>query len=143
MLFKNNCCHTYSIVLLYTNWHLCELFQDSVHTLAKPKDYINYILLSPILSNQYDPSQLSSQSLSHNYFAISFLSQYFGKSKLLNNHFSIGFLVWLCLYCMFMLYYFCVIALNGELRILLREVKDRDLQKGKWHTFFYLFLLLH
>jgi hypothetical protein len=40
------------------------------------------------------------------------------------------------LYGVFMLYYFHVLALYGELRVLLREVNIRELQKGKWHTFF-------
>jgi hypothetical protein len=41
----------------------------------------------------------------------------------------------LVLYGVFMLCYFCVIALYGELRVLLREVKELGLQKGKWHTY--------
>jgi hypothetical protein len=43
----------------------------------------------------------------------------------------------------FMLCYFYVIALYGELRVLLREVKDRDLQKPSDTHVFYLFLLVH
>jgi hypothetical protein len=35
------------------------------------------------------------------------------------------------LYGVFMLCYFYVIDLYGELRVLLREVKGRELQKGK------------
>jgi hypothetical protein len=40
----------------------------------------------------------------------------------------------------FMLCYFCAIALYGEPRVLLREVKDRGLQKGSdTHIFYLLF----
>jgi hypothetical protein len=45
------------------------------------------------------------------------------------------------LYCVFMLCYFCAIALYGELRVLLREVKVRGLQKRQVthisSTYFY------
>jgi hypothetical protein len=41
----------------------------------------------------------------------------------------------LVLYGVFMLCCFCVIALYGELHVLLRGVKDLGLQKGKWHTY--------
>jgi hypothetical protein len=41
---------------------------------------------------------------------------------------------------MFMLCYFCAIALYGELHVLLREVKDRDLQKASdTHIFYVLY----
>jgi hypothetical protein len=66
MLFKNNCCHTYSIVLLLhqltlVSFNSHELYQDSIHTLVNHKDFINYVLLSQIFSNHIDLFQQSSQ----------------------------------------------------------------------------------
>jgi hypothetical protein len=110
---------------------------SSNHALVKPKDNINYVLLS-----QFSPiilmflAKLSSSYLTiHNSFAISPLSQYLEKSKLLSKLLFNCCLVWLCLYCMFILCYFCAIALYKELRVLLRELKDLGLHKGKWHTY--------
>jgi hypothetical protein len=37
-----------------------------------------------------------------------------------------------------MVCYFCIIVWYGVQHILLREVNEFELQKGKWHTFFHL-----
>jgi hypothetical protein len=151
MLFKNTCCHTYSIVLqlhyltlMRSNSH--ESFQDSIHALAKHKDYLHYVLLSPILPNHYDlfPTKLSNSYLAiHISFAISLLSQYLEESKLLNKHFSIVCLVWLCLYCMFMLCYFCVLACAKIYVLSWEKWKIVFFKKASDTHIFYLLLLPH
>jgi hypothetical protein len=77
--------------------------------------------------------------------AISLSSQNHKKFKMLNQPFLIACLAWFLLllvwwvYVVLFLYYsWCRVQ-----SILLREVKELKLQKGKWHTFFYPFLLLH
>jgi hypothetical protein len=148
MLFMNNCCHTYSIVLLlhyltlmWSSSH--ESFQDFVHALVRHKDYINHILLSPILTNHFlsFPTKLSNTYLTiHNSFAISILSQYLKKSKLLNKPFLIVCLIWWCMCCIFMLCYFCVIVCAKSYMLSWEKWKDRDLQKaGDTHIFYLLF----
>jgi hypothetical protein len=88
----SNCCHTYSIVLLLHYLTLVqfishESFQILLVALIKHKDFINYILLSSILSNHINlfPTKISNPYLTiQNSFAISILSQYLKKSKMLN-----------------------------------------------------------
>jgi hypothetical protein len=92
------------------------VFLNSVYALVKHKDFINYVLLSSILSNHYDLFPLSSQI------------------HILQSTILLPYLFHHNIF-MFMLYYFRVIALYVELHILLREVKDLGLQKGKWHTY--------
>jgi hypothetical protein len=71
----------------------------------------------------------------HDLFVIYLLSQCPNKSKLFNKHFSFVCLVWLCLYGMFMLCYFCVIFCAKSYVLSWEKWKDRILQKGKWHTY--------
>jgi hypothetical protein len=64
---------------------------------------------------------------------ISFLTSSHKKAKMINQPFPIVCIALFCLYWngVFMLCCFYIIAWYGEQRVVLREVKDRKLQKGK------------
>jgi hypothetical protein len=72
-LIQYYCCLFDTYVVQFT-W----VILNSIHALVKHKEFIIYILDSPILSNHFDlPSKVSNSYLAiHNPFAISLLSQY-------------------------------------------------------------------
>jgi hypothetical protein len=135
-LFNNIVITLFDTYVIQFTWAI----PSSIHAFVKHKDFITYIIVSPILSNHFDlPSKLSNSYLTiHNPFAISLLSQ---KSKMLNQTLfkCMSCLILFELYGVFMLCYFCVIACTESYVLSWEKWKERDLQKGKWHTFFYLF----
>jgi hypothetical protein len=120
---------------------------NSIHAFVKHKDFITYILDSPILSNHFDlPSKLSNSYLTiHNHFAISLLSQNLKKSKMLNQTLfkCMSCLILFELYGVFMLCYFCVIACTESYVFCWEKWKFVIFKNASDKHIFYLLLLLH
>jgi hypothetical protein len=116
-----------------------------IHAFVKHKEFLNYILVGPFLSNHFTlPSKLSKPYLaSHKPPAISFLPSSHKKVKMINQPFPI---VWIACFvvldwCVYVVLFY-VIAWYGEQRVLLREVKDRKLIRQVTHILLPI-LLLH
>jgi hypothetical protein len=148
---KNEWCYTYSNGILVALSHTYVIYFTGAilklfHALIKLKDFINYLMLSPIyLSNHIDLSQLSFRFKSHKSWSLT-ISPYHNISIRLNswtNPFLIVWIVWLCLYGLFMLCYFLCHSCAKSCVLSREEWKDRILQKGKWHTCPSPILLMH
>jgi hypothetical protein len=152
MLFKSNCCHIYSIVLLlhYLTlvWFIShELFLKLLYALIKHKNFSKYIFCLVQLSLQsYWPfaTKLSNSYLTnHDPLPKSSYHNISLQTKSLNKPISIVWFVWLC--CMDCLWYAisCAIVFAKSYVPSWEKWKDRDLQKGKWHPCPSPILLMH
>jgi hypothetical protein len=146
----SNCSHTYSIVLLlhystlmWSSSH--ESFLNSIQALLKHKDFINYVLFNPILSNHVDHSQLSSQiHILQSIIPLPYLSCYNISIhlKYWTNTFQL-FVLFDC-DCMVCLCYVILCYSCAKSYVLSWEKwKDRILQKVKWHTYLLPIFILH
>jgi hypothetical protein len=125
--------------------HSHEPFPNSIHAYVKHKDSLHCILEDHFFLIIW-PCHPNSQN--HTLQATSLLPylsyhRCHKKVKMINQPFPIVCIAWFCLYWsgVFMLCYFYIIVWYRVQRVLLREVKELKLQKGKWHTCFYPILL--
>jgi hypothetical protein len=125
---KNKCCYTYSnskLVTLSHTYVTCLPLTNLKlsHALIKHKNFINYILPGTNhLPNPINLSQLSS-SIYISQILILTISFLYNTSinLLLNKHLSFAWLVWLCLYGVFMLCYFLTIVVRRATRLVERR----------------------
>jgi hypothetical protein len=149
LYYLSNCCHTYSIVswlhyltIMWFNSH--EPFPNSIHALVKNKVSFHYSWVSPNPFKSFNLVIQTLKSISCKSSLLPYLSYHriIRNLKCWTNPFNcLSYLILLLLEsCVYVVLFLCYSLVRRE-TCLLRGLKVRKLQKGKWHTYFNPFIL--